>query len=668
MSSTETIQTISDIPAVHASALRLYHRAKQSGPDFDDVARSVRSLSTAVKHLKFEADDADSVLNSPRGPVYYRQLTPAIEDCDFTLRQLETVLDKFENGTVQGSEQHDILALIRKKLDEQKLEVELFLDTVQLQSPVKTTASPDASGPRNLDAIKDKVDAIATRIFARKDSGFVDDENALWQHFRDELEKEGFAPEVLRKHKVRRALGTFAALSPARKTLSANVSSYSRTLQEVLRAYIRELESSSDTLDHGKPASVRGLLEREERERSNPPGRPYLSITPVSDHPPADTASPKKMLYSPEHPARPDAAELYASPPYPYESRSALVTQHSPEDDSGSHDPDSLRTLVSTQDLLALDLPTQFSGMYVTPEVMQAIQSYQSSPPNNPPEAVYHPTGSYGDPGSGPGAYTPLGASPRFVPPLPAGSDAHSYPPQPYSTSPSRASRLKPDRYGNEIPIDATWTKISRRLVSPVVLDRAGVRYEARPDFVAVLGVLSREQIQEFARQSGEIRRARYYHSRYDRSDRGSTASRRQTSVPYPVSDSETATDDEDSSWTPGSETSAETRDSRAENRARGEANHDEDKGTKSYPFIVNPPSEKEEKTSPSSTVKPKPILKNRNENRVHFGPSPYETPADGPEEVSPRRSRDSIDRDRDRDRERDRDRDRDREKRISGR
>ncbi len=38
---------------------------------------------------------------------------------------------------------------------------------------------------------------------------------------------------------------------------------------------------------------------------------------------------------------------------------------------------------------------------------------------------------------------------------------------------------LAPDEYGNEIPADAKWTRINRRLVSPEVLNQDGRRYEA---------------------------------------------------------------------------------------------------------------------------------------------------------------------------------------------
>ena len=38
---------------------------------------------------------------------------------------------------------------------------------------------------------------------------------------------------------------------------------------------------------------------------------------------------------------------------------------------------------------------------------------------------------------------------------------------------------LRPDAQGNEIPADAKWTKIHRRLVSPEVLEQGRMRYEA---------------------------------------------------------------------------------------------------------------------------------------------------------------------------------------------
>lgn len=220
--------------------------------------------------------------------------------------------------------------------------------------------------------------------------------------------------------------------------------------------------------------------------------------------------------------------------------------------------------------------------------------------------------------------------------------------------------RLAPDRYGREIPIDAPWTKMDRSLISSEVLNRAGVRYEARPDFVAVLGRLSNDQVSDFLRQSAECRAAR--NGRQIRSPRSpprrSSPPRQERQEPKNSHDK----DDDDVLW---------DSDDTVEN------DRSADKGTKSYPYIVSPP-ERPTKASPrgSTTVKPKPILKNKNENHVHFaGTEPYEV---DPRASPPRSSRDGGSRrnytssssssrhgrrreDDDRDERRDRDRDRDR-------
>jgi hypothetical protein len=62
--------------------------------------------------------------------------------------------------------------------------------------------------------------------------------------------------------------------------------------------------------------------------------------------------------------------------------------------------------------------------------------------------------------------------------PIPAASPRTSS--EGFSTSPRPETiRLAPDELGNEIPPNAHWTKINRRLVSPEVLDQDHRRYEA---------------------------------------------------------------------------------------------------------------------------------------------------------------------------------------------
>ncbi|KAJ6092789.1 hypothetical protein N7486_008078 [Penicillium sp. IBT 16267x] len=72
------------------------------------------------------------------------------------------------------------------------------------------------------------------------------------------------------------------------------------------------------------------------------------------------------------------------------------------------------------------------------------------------------------------------------------------------------------DKHG--IPPGARWTKIDRRLVNPTALKLEGIRFEERPDYVIVLKVLSKEDIQKLALATQLIRDAR--HKEYVRDKR----------------------------------------------------------------------------------------------------------------------------------------------------
>ncbi|KAK7426136.1 hypothetical protein QQZ08_007446 [Neonectria magnoliae] len=556
--------TVEHIDAVDAFARTLYLRAKQSGLAFADVAAAVRQLHLALRHLRVEAADQDSLLNNRAhgsSPVYARQLKPMVQDCEFTLEQLEAVVDKYGDGRPSGDERarDERLAVVRSRLVSDRTNVDLFLDTVQLHNPANKPYQVDGRQP-GFEDIKDKVDTIADRLFHNRDYGsFDEDEDSLWLQFKAELEKEGFAPQVLRKHK------------------------------DILRAYIRELECN---MSGGIYPTVRGLLEREAKElptyNTNEKFHPGMKgerrmpdLAPVSEH--------------------------YST---------------SPQDTASEHS-DSL-ALISTRDLMAMDtLNSEMAGMSLQ---SPSQPHYSISPSGNGQR--YLPSNAAGSlPGpelsSSPNSHL-LGASPRSVPPLPPYVNGGG--PPPYGTSPLNTTRLAPDRYGNEIPPDAQWTRIRRALVSPEVLERAGVRYEARPEYVAILGRLSKEQITEYARQSADARAARSgRRAPPRRSDRREREQER--------ADSKSSRDDDDEcALTDFSDTTDD------------EYEETYEKGTKSYPFIVNPP--RRNKTSPSSTTLPKPILKNRNENHVRFDPEPHE--------VDSRTSR-SLKDDRDRDRRRDR-------------
>lgn len=350
--------------------------------------------------------------------------------------------------------------------------------------------------------------------------------------------------------------------------------------------------------------------------------------------------------------------------------------------------------LISTLDLMDMDrkeadaLANRVGGLHLGPALLPPPPSYSVSPGTSPHDQNYLP---------------PPSASPRYVPPLPdyGASPASSImtPPPPYNPSSAtglpppptgaaaRQTRLAPDSKGAEIPLEAKWTRIKRTLVSPEVLDQAGLRYEARPEFVAVLGVLTREEIAGFAKKSAEVRASRARgssnnHKRETDADSDSAGSSSDESDTSDNSEPEVRTRNRSRSNSSSTDKyiPRHVRQKRKQRRYSVDSTIQEEEPddnnnarTRTYPFIVPPMNEK---GSPAATVLPKPILKNRNENHVRFDDK-------GPREVSPgelerererreRRERrrgdreadrERRDRDRDRDRERDRDRDRDRDR-----
>ncbi|KAI8945968.1 hypothetical protein F4801DRAFT_96490 [Xylaria longipes] len=745
---------LAPIDALDAFSRKLYRRARNAGSNFESVATVVRDLHTVLKHLKVEAEDPESLLNCDNSAIYVRQLTPIIEDGEFTLKQLDAILEKYFDGGSDGSgtsgdsERHVLvndsekgwtmldslelekIDLIRGRLANQKLNIDMFLNTVQLHNPSKSRQLVDVTST-DLDAIKDKVDAIASRLCQRKDSGFGENEDQLWEQFRDALEEEGFSKDVLRNN------------------------------QDVLRAYIREVDEQI-TAFGGSTPSVRGFL-----ENYTPPPDPDV-IPPY----PANGEDP----YSPDI----DNEKFFPSmkmerlryddyPPQPAQlstQGTGLSYDHHSSDDQDVSSPESM-ALISTRQLMELD--KQVANMTVA---MGDIYMQSMSPSSN---------GNYVTSSSQPQRYLPPSSSqpallpspdrsfaldeqyeyvhdppPRYVPslpPPPLGGDRTvirsnsmsapslvgeraALPPPISSQDPTsrRVARLGPDSQGREIPPNAKWTRIRRSLVSPEVVAREGLRYEARPDFVAILGELKREDIADLARKSKEVRDERRrtasnasYLPRQTKldgkerrpEDRYHPDKYRNWNViegrhnqnegpgyvinPYRHNSTVNSTgeiwdssDDEappgsyedrakyghyPNSYPPPQPYSPHHHDfSSCNGPNRGSVPALDDgsgKGTKAYPFVVPSPVEEKkggesrEKTSPSATVKPKPILKNKNDDpHVRFNPEPQildNKSGSVPQSLGRRdKGKETSERDwRDRDRDKVRIRDKDREKRY---
>lgn len=64
----------------------------------------------------------------------------------------------------------------------------------------------------------------------------------------------------------------------------------------------------------------------------------------------------------------------------------------------------------------------------------------------------------------------------------------------------------KDDKTKKDVPAGARWTKINRRMVNPEALTIGKERFELRDDFVIVLRVLSKEEIQAYATATAQLR------------------------------------------------------------------------------------------------------------------------------------------------------------------
>jgi hypothetical protein len=482
----------------------------------------------------------------------------------------------------------------------------------------------------------------------------------------------------------------------------------------------------------GQTPTVRGFLE------GYPPSNAASNAVAHPVYPDvADGFSPKEMYPTTSNEKFPPGMKLERMrpeqhPPYPSSlpTQSTAISYDPRSSDDGDVDDDSsdnsMALVISTRDLMALD--KREADLAIAMDNMRLQGPHYAHDPN----VVSSPQGRYLPPPANAGllpsptldAVDQFGLSPRFLPPVAPPPYGTSPPPTLHHNSvsapaltggppsaaggqsPQRYARLAPDSLGRDIPLDAHWTRIKRSLISPEVLNQAGVRYEARPDFVAILGVFTKDDLTEFARRSAEVRRrrgdqqsrdqrnekSRYYPEKYKNWDveaqqKNGNSGHRANSTISSSSDLYDSSDEESDEELPSYRPRGGSH-HYPDEKEKSESYDEDDKGTKIYPFIVSPPdTDKEGGPSPSATVKPKPILKNKNDDpHVRFDPAPQVLNGSSPRSV-PRHSersrddkkpRERSDRDRDRyiprshddrdNKDRDRDRDRDDEYRRHSR
>jgi hypothetical protein len=212
-----------DIIIVLESARRLYQQCKNASNAYFEISREIRALHTVLRHLKYEVQAPESILNRDRA-LYARDLAPLIADCRYTLEDLEELIRKYgrlrsnesssskqlrnliKSSSVEmdrfGSVEMGQLGRVRVKLINHKTNITALLDTIQLSESSRLAATLDNHGGQ-LDIILDKVDNIAARMGQRASLvTYDDDDKEDWKIFRRELVAEGFSSDVLTRHKV----------------------------------------------------------------------------------------------------------------------------------------------------------------------------------------------------------------------------------------------------------------------------------------------------------------------------------------------------------------------------------------------------------------------------------------------------------------------------------
>ncbi|RDL39608.1 uncharacterized protein BP5553_03948 [Venustampulla echinocandica] len=523
----------SDIRILVASCKTVYRKCRDAGGDYDEISREVKGVHTVLRHLKYETQAPESPLNRDRS-IWGRQLAPIASDCDISLRQLDGLLQKYgrlatdrsgspastgvSRDRIQfGRNELDQLGSIRVKLISHKNNLTMFMDRIQLDQSIVMPANLE-NDEGQLDVILDKVDSIAARMgptSAGVMGGYDDDDDReVWKQFRRELVIEGFSGDILEQHK------------------------------DVLRAYIRELDQNG-LLDEA-PSTAKALpsIERVDSAKrlgsmQTLPGQEQsdsLKIATVGRGAKEIVAQEENMKFPlsmkldllrpdrdraveyqqqrgapsptlPEHKGTSGPNQQQLSPVLDPTIFNARGTQQYNRIGTSDSDSDTNRlikrfsdpskvVIINTFDLLDLSsrlrswppgLPSSFDGN-ISLDNDNARRSIEYKPKEQ----------------------TDLSESPPQVGSLAIRPPKANISRDGLSTSPRPETiRLAPDSQGNEIPPDAKWTKINRRLVSPEVFDQDGRRYEARPDFVAVLGVLSRKEIEEYTMRSQELRAAR---------------------------------------------------------------------------------------------------------------------------------------------------------------
>ncbi|TGO24580.1 hypothetical protein BPAE_0099g00160 [Botrytis paeoniae] len=621
-----SVGTSSDIRKVSILCRDVYRKCRDAGAEYEEIRREVKGLYGVLSELKEEEEERNGEWDEGN----WGSVEGIIGDCEGTLRQLDGLLGRYgrNGGGRLGSNEMDQLGGIRVRLISHKKNISHFLDSLLHEDEDgDANGTEGLDGKGELDMLLDKVDDIAadrsrrvgTSQMMGSENEDEEDNLQIWKWFRRNLIEEGVNRVFLERHKD--VLIAYIRQMEQDGLLIENPSA-STPQTSPKTPHKERWDSTHSDSSHTQAAPASFDNTNINLGRNDPGAKEMIQREDNIKFPPAmkfQRPKPESLVDSYPYPGQniPSAPHRQLSPPLtPKISTTDLDISESQcgKDISGSKlnsedNTSSMRqtisrypvnsnhnntSIIQTSDLLLLPCFTTSNPQLLPPSSPGSwnSSSYSNSYLNEPPnehiqsqpqlnKMTLRPKHS-SDPVQ---KSSPRTSGVRFdLPDANQSSKTHtpssgniprdSTIPIPIPTSILK-SKIAPDSSGHEIPQGAKWTKVKRSLISPEVLMKDGRRFEARPEFVAILGILTKEEIQQYAERSHVLREERWWRNHPEQRERRERRERSERSRRRNSEDEESSSCSSNSS----SEMSSDSDSDMNEHRRRGEKRNGDARG-----------------------------------------------------------------------------------------
>ncbi|TGO44594.1 hypothetical protein BCON_0492g00050 [Botryotinia convoluta] len=583
-----SVGTSSDIRKVSILCRDVYRKCREAGAEYEEIRREEKGLYGVLRELKEEEEERNGEWDEGN----WGSVEGIIGDCEGTLRQLDGLLGRYgrNGGGRLGSNEMDQLGGIRVRLISHKKNISHFLDSLLHEDEDGDEKEAEGlDGKGELDMLLDKVDDIAadrsrrvgTSQMMGSENEDEEDNLQIWKWFRRNLIEEGVNRVVLERHKdvliayIRQMeqdgllIENPSASTPQTSPRTPHKERWDSTHSELshTQAAPPSFDNTNINIRRNDPGA-KEMIQREDNIKS-PPAMKFQRPKPESldsyPYPGQNISSaPHRQLSPPLTPkisttdldiSESQCGKDISGSKLNSEDNTSLMHQTISRYPVNSNHNNT--SIIQTSDLLLLPCFTTSNPQLLPPSSPGSCNSnsnsysYPNEPPNKSIQSPQLKTMTLrpkhsSDPVQKSSART---SGVRFD--LPdsnqsskthtpsSGNNPHdSTIPIPIPTSILK-SKIAPDSSGHEIPQDAKWTKVKRSLISPEVLMKDGRRFEARPEFVAILGILTKEEIQQYAERSHVLREERWWRNhpeqreRRERRERSERSRRKRNSEEY---------------------------------------------------------------------------------------------------------------------------------------